>query len=84
MVGPLFILQQDNGTKHTAKVIKNHLQYKEEQVLEVNLHVLESKLCKRCTEKYLTLHNLLLVVILTRTKQKLLSSCSRSAIAEIL
>ena len=36
MIGPKFILQQDNDPKHTAKVIKNYLQCKEEQeVLEV-------------------------------------------------
>ena len=36
LIGPKFILQQDNDPKHTANVIKNYLQRKEEQeVLEV-------------------------------------------------
>lgn len=36
MIGPKFILQHDNDPKHTANVIKNYLQRKEEQeVLEV-------------------------------------------------
>ncbi|MBN3274473.1 TCB2 transposase, partial [Polyodon spathula] len=36
LIGPKFILQHDNDPKHTAKVIKNYLQRKEEQgVLEV-------------------------------------------------
>ena len=36
MIGPKFILQQDNDPKHTANVIKKYLQRKEEQeVLEV-------------------------------------------------
>ena len=36
MIGTKFILQQDNDPKHTANVIKNYLQRKEEQeVLEV-------------------------------------------------
>lgn len=36
MIGPTFILQQDNNRKQTAKVIKNYLQCKREQeVLEV-------------------------------------------------
>jgi len=36
LIGPIFILQHDNDPKHTAKVIKNYLQRKEEQgVLEV-------------------------------------------------
>lgn len=36
MIGPKWILQQDNNQIHTAKVIKNYLQCKgERQVLEV-------------------------------------------------
>ncbi|KAK6473362.1 extracellular calcium-sensing receptor-like [Huso huso] len=36
LIGPKFILQHDNDPRHTAKVIKNYLQHKEEQgVLEV-------------------------------------------------
>ena len=36
LIGPKFILQQDNDPKHTANVIQNYLQRKEEQgVLEV-------------------------------------------------
>ena len=38
MMGTKFILQQDNDPKHTANVIKNYLQRKEEQeVLEVKV-----------------------------------------------
>lgn len=36
MIGPKFILQQDNDPEHTAKVIQNYLQRKEvQEVLEV-------------------------------------------------
>lgn len=38
LIGSKRILQQDSRPKHTAKVIKNYLQHKEEQgVLEVRV-----------------------------------------------
>ena len=38
LIGPKVILQHDKDPKHTAKVIKNYLQRKEEQgVLEVRV-----------------------------------------------